>query len=92
MPMLRFAADDSPETALADVWSTMLYPSDSDRAFEAFVKNYLTTTHRVCDLPNTEPVSLPASWIKALVAGPSFKEMLDEAEVNRPGFRGGRFG
>ena len=53
----------------------MHYPNDPDRAFEAFVKTHLAAFGDVRQLPPTDKIEISASWLSALLTGPSLDEL-----------------
>jgi hypothetical protein len=81
MRLLPFSENDPPDLVNRLVWWAMIHPKDPDRAFECFVKEQLVHGGKVYELPNSEVVNIPAAWVKALLNGPSYKELKSGVEV-----------
>ncbi len=72
MPVLEFELTEPPDVITNYVWGVMMFPTDSNRAFEYFVRAQLAGRN-IHAAPNTEEITLPVSWVKALVAGDSLE-------------------
>jgi hypothetical protein len=59
----------------------MIHPEEPDRAFECFVRDQLANGAKVYEIPNSELVHVSASWIKALLNGPSHRELRSGVDV-----------
>lgn len=78
MPSIDFQPESPIEEMVNIIWGHMQFPSESDHAFELFVKLAISD-FGLFAMPNKEILNLPAAWAKALVLGPSL------AELNRGG-------
>lgn len=64
MPDILIVPNDSPQQVLDVLWGHMNFPESPDRAFELMVRASLQRSGML-SVPNTEPVTLPAAWLKA---------------------------
>lgn len=90
MPELEINQETPESMVLPILVGTMLFPDDKERAYEFFVKEWLLQDRALKDAKNDEVINLPASMIKALVAGPSLKEFEAQKAIRlRLGFTAG---
>ena len=80
MTEIRIESTDSPEEILNLLWGHMEFPDNTDRAFEVFVRLELARS-QLRNLPNTEPVTISAAWLKALMSGHSSDELRRGSEI-----------
>lgn len=90
MPELQIA-HDMPESMVVPILvGTMLFPNDKETAYEYFVKEWLLQDRQLNEAQNDEVVNLPASMVKALIAGPSLKELEAQKAIRlRMGYTAG---
>ena len=90
MPLIDIPERQTPAEVSLIVWSYMLHPENRDDAIEHFAKLWLLADSKIRNAPNDEVLSLPASFIKALIAGPSLDEMASTKQLRlRSGFTAG---
>jgi hypothetical protein len=80
MPDIIIEPTDSAEDVLDVLWGYMQFPESWDRAYELTVRGRLLRTN-LAATPNTEPVTVPAAWIKALLKGDSQRELQHGGEI-----------
>lgn len=89
MLQILILPEDTPERSLNGVWGHMQFPECRDKAFELYVRLELQQAG-VRSTKNTDPVSLPASFIKALLNGHSAEELeKDDERRGRSGVTAG---